>query len=196
MQHIALTTIAHRLTKTSLLTGTSDADRFLHKQFLFLTVIGLKPVSQIHAGHWRKTATGRIAVPDDFTEVKTFLDQLPLAYQIQAESFALSIWVATNQETLNQMLEATDNYQRGLLLGYPETSVKTLCNAEAELLPLAEQDRLLGQEGSDEHLLNLVCFRMSRQHYRTEFETVKQWSRVLQQYGLFSADSTTSSDTD
>lgn len=186
-QNDRLAKIAQQINNSSLFTGTSDADRFLHKQFLFLAVAGQKPVSQIASGHWQKTATGRITVPDDVTKTKEFLDQLPLAYHIQIESFALSIWVATDQVTLDQTLKTTDNYEIGLLLGYPETAVHTLCYSKETLLPLAEQEKLLRQEVSDEQLLNLVCFRMSRQHYRTEFKTVKRWYEVLQQYGLVSA---------
>lgn len=192
MQSANLSAIAHQIKTTSLFTGTSDADRFLHKQFLFLAVTGDKPASEIASGHWQKTATGRIAVPDNIAEVEAFLNQLPIAYHIKVESFALSIWVATDQEILKQIMNATDNNQIGLLLGYPETAVNALCNSKDELLSLSEQESLLRQEVSDEQLLNLVCFRMSKQHYLAEFETVKRWYEILQRYALIPAVSPTS----
>lgn len=176
-----LKAVAQKLATSHLFVGTSELDRFIHKQLLFLTAAGLKPVSQVTAGHWQEISGGHVTVPDDVNKVKSLLKECRLAYHISPNRHALDVLVARDSVNLKKMLTCVNENEVGKLFGYPETAASAF---KQGCLSLEKQEAILQQYYQDHRLINLFCFKMSKQHYHREMQTVERWFRLLAEFDL------------
>lgn len=84
-----------------------------------------------------------------------------------------SIYVAKSAEILKKLLEteATDDYNLGLLYGYPESAVKAFVSKDF----LAEED----EPPMDE---SLFPFRLSKENWQEELKVMEKWNNAVKEY--------------
>ncbi|HEU5157678.1 MAG TPA: hypothetical protein VFU43_11845 [Streptosporangiaceae bacterium] len=154
------------------------ANPLIEKQQVFLSLVGIKPVSYVSAAHWTGDPAKLESAADDKHELGAFLDELGLAYHFSGnESETLAV-VSKDSRLVEEFVNAPDedNRTRGRLLGYPQTAIEW---AETRNWREDEAD-LLEANG----LAGMVFFRFSRDHAGEELEVVRQWRRILETYGL------------
>lgn len=185
--------IKSQLLRDAPLFGTSVAEEpHIQKHNIFLALAGLKPVSEASSGHFVSTSNGRRLVPDDPAEVTLLLHQLGLHWRITRKPYYLLVQVSLSEECLEQYeaageLSAEEAYREtGSLFGYPKTAVEAFVAAQTTdrdpRLPRPEQDAIERAAGIPETAD--IDFWFSRDHWREELPVVKEWCRVLRQYGF------------
>lgn len=168
----------------------------MQKHGIFLTLAGLKPVSEASSSHLVATDYGSERVPDDPAEVAQLLDRLGLRHRIMREPHYLLVQVSLSEECLKQYeaagrLSLRDMYmETGRLFGYPMTAVE----AYAEACTTDRDLRLTGKEQeAAERAAGIpqlgARFRLSREHWQAELAVLSEWSHVLRQYGLLTSSS-------
>lgn len=97
--------------------------------------------------------------------------------QNDAEALAeLDIKRAAEGDTLENMRAEGEFY------GYPKTSVEAYCKAETENAhDLLLRDQELPNEIKEQGLRPFLNFRLSKQHWREELETVRTWAETIKQ---------------
>jgi hypothetical protein len=184
---------AEILRSSSLFVDTSDDAEFAQKQGLFLTLAGLKPVSEASSGHWEPTPNGSRSVFDDPEQVGAFLGSLELHYRLRHDEYTTDALVSLDPNLLNEY-EHTDTYSYtdvrlyttvGKLFGYPETAVEAFAHYADDdryLLSNDDQDRVEQEGGLSERYF--VNFRFSKVHWKEELAACLHWQKVLQAYHL------------
>ncbi len=171
---------AKLLFNSTLLSATFlvGANRLIEKQQVFLTVLGIKPVSQVSAAHWVGDPAKLESVADDTEALKKLFDQLGLSYHLFGDESELQAVVSLDAKLVDQFVHAPDddNVTRGKLLGYPLTAIEYAetrhwRDDEPELLAKAD-------------LSGYPFFRFSREHYQEELATIRRWQQILAAYGL------------
>jgi hypothetical protein len=144
---------------------------------IFLVLAGLKPVSEVAAGHWVQTPTGRRTEPDSPTGLGGFLSSLGLAYDLTPNDHITVALVSRSRAVLNQYLHVqSQRLEAGLLLGYPHSAVTAFVNGR--LMSFEQQEHLVRDAG----LAQWVHFRLSKMHANEELEVVMA---VLVFFGAF-----------
>jgi len=191
--------IKAQLLRDSPLFSTSVVEEpHMQKHNIFLALAGLKPVSEASSGHFITTGHGRRLVPDDPAEVTLLLHQLGLRYRIKRKPHYLLVQVSLSEErleeyeVLDELSSPRETYtEAGRLFGYPKTAVEAFAAAHTTdrdvRLPRLEQDVVERAAGIPETAD--VDFWFSRDHWREELPVVKNWCRVLRQYGFLTRSS-------
>ncbi len=182
-----LLTKAEQLKQTSLFVNPSDSSVLLDKQLIFLVLAGMKPMTEVESGHWVDVPGGREVQADDRREVESFLRSLGVYFRLSQDHYYTTALVSLDPQLLDEFARA-ETYPEpyiyeavGRLFGYPETAVKAFAADLSLCMPSQEQDRI---ESKSKMLSSLLHFRLSRAHWRDELAVVKQWHKVLQNYGL------------
>lgn len=167
---------ADQLRKTNLFVGTGDETWSIDKQYIFLTLAGLKPVSEVVSGHWEPTPTGRTSVADSMEEVSDFLTSLGLFFKPTLYKSYVLADIARSDELLEEYRVASetgDTATVGRLHGFPLTAVDAY--AAGTSMDIRKQDELK---------VDHVGFRLSPDHYEEEIAAVAPWQELLKEYGL------------
>jgi hypothetical protein len=171
-----LSAYADKLRKTHLFVGTGDDAISIDKQYIFLTLAGVKPVSEVGSGHWEPTPTGRISVADSMEEVSDFLTSLGLFFKLTLYKGYVLADIARSDELLEEYMaasETNDTVTIGRLHGFPLTAVNAFVNGTS--LDIRKQDELKPKH---------MGFRLSPDHYEEEAAVAEEWQKILKEYGL------------
>lgn len=171
---------AQRIRQSEYFMSDPDWGHLRDKQQLFLTLAGIKPVSEIYAAHTEPTEDGGWqSVPDDPKGVAELLDSLGLAHRfLELPHYILAV-VTRDPQTLQTFWNCKDDAERGKLLGYPQTAIDAYMIDRR--MPGDKQDAIMEHEG----LSQLYGFCLSRTHYTEEIQTLRTWRTLLQAYGLW-----------
>lgn len=180
---------AKLLLESSYLTGDGSLSA---KQLVFYTLAGIKPVSEVDSCHlvWL-SPTYAESRNDSRAGVRSFLKSLGLQCAFK-DPYDGTVMVSLQKELLQAMRsiktrgdEATVYQRYGELYGYPETAVEAVVNEWVRGLPSLlsndEQDRVESDSGLPR---DAFFFRLSKEHWQEELQTLREWYGMLVLYRL------------
>lgn len=160
------------------------------KQYAFLTVAGLKPVSTVDVSPERDLGDGLYTYsPRQLQTLRDVFGRLQMHQDIDPNGYCnywdtLRVSISRSEallDTLRNARKTRDDYSIGRLYGYPETAVRAY--ADRIMLSWDEQDRYWDIFGSGDPEF-CIGFRLSREHYVNEIFEVNRWYLLLAQHGL------------
>lgn len=159
------------------------------KMNIFLVLAGLKPTGQVNSSHMEHIpgTNQYISKPDDAEEIKKFLSELGLEYEMIFDEYFTGAHISLSKDLLNKQIhkrydpahEKEFHKESGLLYGFPSTAVEAFVNGET-LSPEVQQ-QLFKEQGIDP---SLDWFFLSKDNYKEEIKTIKKWQDILVQYNL------------
>ena len=136
-----------------------------------LVLLGLKPTTELAVYDWNENPK----------EARRKMEEAGLIIKEKKirshehENLTAKFVVTLDERLATELMNAEadeDHEKYGKLMGYPETAVKAFLG-ETELLP--DKD-YLDMSGI------IFDFKMSKDHYKEEFETLSKWSEAIKKY--------------
>lgn len=169
------------------------------KVTILLTLGGLKPAGMFYleSGDYKTSEKPRRVSEKSLEQMEGILKSMNLSYYIRRWTLTetdrnavewsreiVHYYISHNSETalrLKKMVEGDwqkNNYDIGLLLGYPASAVEAFSN-EGDLLPFNEIPASM--PNISEREVRLLGFRLSKQHWRKEISILESYGNYLRQ---------------
>lgn len=160
------------------------------KQYVFLTVAGLKPVSTVDVSPERDLGGGLYTYsPSQLQTLRDICGRLQMHQRVNPDDCCvywdnLQVSISRSRVLLDALYnarQARDDYSIGRLYGYPETAARAY--ADRIMLSWDELDRYWDIFGPGDPEF-CIGFRLSRKHYIDEIFEVNRWYQLLDQHGF------------
>jgi len=106
---------------------------------------------------------------------------------IEGYEETLNYFISSTVEGLEGIKKANykDNKESlltGTLLGYPASAVKAYVEGEEKLLPVEAEKTTIPEQIINSGYMVFLQFRLSKEHWEDELETVKKWSDEVKRF--------------
>ncbi len=133
---------------------------------LALIITGHRHASTLTLFEWNSMTAEQVT--EKLTEAKLYFARKLKGCHPRA---SIEYAVAADEVSLIKLLEAKAPAEFGFLYGYPETAIRAFCEKNVYDGPLPE----------DIHS-SLITFKFSKEHYREEFEVVRDWNAAIKRF--------------